>query len=83
MTRLARKKLLRAEKSDQAYVYYPTCTRQEFISRFTGRLLEDLLVGFASGGDISEGGSVDPQTAARVRQLLEEIARRRAAEEGP
>ncbi len=32
MTRLARKNLLRVEKKDQAYVYYPNFTQQEFVS---------------------------------------------------
>jgi len=59
MTRLARKKLLRVEKVDQAYVYYPNFTQEEFIDALAA-----------------------PQAAARARQLLDEIARRRAAEEG-
>ena len=82
MARLARKNLLRAEKADQAYVYYPNFTREEFVSRFVGRILENLLVSFA--GATLEGLEAlsDPQAAARARQLLDEIARRRAAEEG-
>ena len=82
MTRMARKKLLRAEKDDKAYIYYPTCTREEFVSRFVGRILEDLLVGFA--GETRDGIEAlpDPEAAARARRLVEEIARRRKAEEG-
>ena len=82
MARLARKNLLRAEKADQAYVYYPNFTREEFVSRFVGRILENLLVSFA--GATLEGLEAlsDPQAAARARRLLDEIARRRAAEEG-
>src|SRR5437899_11027209 len=81
MTRLARKNLLRVEKKDQAYVYYPKFTQQEFISRFVGRILEDLFVNFS--GATLEGVSAlpDQETAARARALLDEIARRRAAEE--
>jgi predicted transcriptional regulator len=30
MERLAKKHLLRVEKQENAYVYYPTCTQQEF-----------------------------------------------------
>src|SRR5437667_1455808 len=37
MTRLAKKKLLRTEKRDQAYVYYPNFTEEEFIRCFVGR----------------------------------------------
>ena len=82
MTRLAKKRLLRAEKVDQAYVYYPTATQEQFVSRFVGRMLENLLVGF--GGAALEGlrGVSDPDAAARARQYLEEIARRRVEEEG-
>ena len=81
MTRLARKNLLRVEKTDQAYVYYPTFTQEEFVSRFVGRILENLLVSFA--GPTLEGLDAlsDPQAATRARLLLDEIARRRRAEE--
>src|SRR5437899_5812581 len=47
MARLARKNLLRVEKKDQAYIYYPSVTQQEFVSRFVGRILEDLFVNFS------------------------------------
>lgn len=46
MTRMAKKHLLRVEKKDQAYVYYPNLSQHEFITRFVGRILEDLLVNF-------------------------------------
>lgn len=82
MARLARKHLLRVERRDQAYVYYPTFTRQEFISRFVGRILESLLVGFAGETLAGLDALSDPQAAARARQLLDDIARRRAVEEG-
>src|SRR5229473_1055713 len=36
MVRLAKKNLLRVEKKDQAYVYYPNATQQEFVSQFVG-----------------------------------------------
>ena len=81
MTRLAKKGLLRVEKKDQAYIYYPTLTQQEFISRLVGHILEDLLVNFS--GELFEGLNTipDPQAAAKARQMLDEIARRRAVEE--
>ena len=83
MTRLAKKGLLRAEKSEHAYIYYPTLTQDEFISRFVGRILDDLLVNFSGVTmerlrDLSES---DPQAALRAQHLLEEIARRRATED--
>lgn len=82
MTRLAKKNLLRVEKQDQAYIYYPTFTEEELVSRFVGRVLEDLLVSFS--GAMLEGLSslADAEAAARARELVEAIERRRAAEEG-
>jgi len=82
MTRLARKNLLRAEKRDQAYVYHANFTQAEFVSRFVGHILENLLVSFS--GATLEGleALADPRAATRARELLHEIARRRAAEEG-
>lgn len=80
MTRLARKHLLRVEKAGPAYVYYPTFTQDEFISRFVGRILEDLLVSFTGPTLAGLDALADPQAAARARQLLDDIARRRAAE---
>lgn len=80
MARLARKQLLRVQKQDQAYLYYPNFTEGEFISRFVARILDDLLVSF---GDPGTGGTkIDPATRARIRQVRDEIARRRESEEG-
>src|SRR5579884_1614921 len=81
MTRLAKKRLLRVEKQDLAYVYYPTLTQQEFISRFVGRILEDLFVNFSGATREGVHALSDPQAAACAQQLLDEITRRRAAEE--
>ncbi len=82
MTRLAKKNLLRAEKKEQAYIYYPNFTQEEFVRRFVGHILENLLVGFAGATLDSLDTLPDQQTAARVHQLLDEIARWRTEEEG-
>lgn len=82
MTRLAKKHLLRVEKRDQAYVYYPTLTQEEFVSRFVERILEDLFVNFSGATLESLDALSDQQAAGRARALLDEIARRRAGEEG-
>ncbi len=82
MTRLAKKNVLRAEKHDQAYIYYPNFSQEEFVSRFVEHMLENLLVSFA--GTMRDGLAAlsDPQAAAKAQQLLDQIARRRAEEEG-
>lgn len=66
MARLAKKQLLRVEKRDQAYVYYPEVTQQEFVSRFVGRILENLLVSFSGATLESLNALPDPQTAAHT-----------------
>jgi predicted transcriptional regulator len=82
MTRLAKKNLLRAEKQDQAYIYYPNFSQEEFVSRFVEHMLENLLVNFAGATRNGLAALSDPQAAAKARQLLDQIARRRADEEG-
>jgi predicted transcriptional regulator len=81
MARLAKKQLLRVERSEQAYIYHPAFSRDEFVSRFVGRILEDLLVGFAEETRAGIESIPDTDAAARARHLLDEIARRRAQEE--
>lgn len=81
MSRLARKGLLRVEKANQAYLYYPKLSQEEFVSGFVRRILEDLLVSF-SGATMEGLKSLrDPGAAKRARQLLEEISQRRTREE--
>jgi len=81
MTRLARKNLLRTEKQDQAYIYYPNFSQEEFISRFVEHMLENLLVNFAGATRDGIAALANPQAAATAQELLEQIARRRADEE--
>src|SRR5258708_17494621 len=78
MTRLAHKNLLRVEKAEHAYVYFPTLSQEQFVLHFVGHILENLLVSFSGATIESLRGMKDPEAAARARQLLEEIARRRA-----
>lgn len=83
MTRLARKNLLRVEKAEQAYIYYPNFTQEEFISRFVGRILENLLMNFtgaAINGLTALTALPDAQAAEQARSYLEEITRRREKE---
>jgi predicted transcriptional regulator len=81
MSRLAKKQLLRVEKHDHTYIYYPNFTQQEFIARFVGRILEDLLVNF-TGETLSAFGKQEPLASAeQARRKLEEIRRQREKEE--
>jgi predicted transcriptional regulator len=82
MARLAKKKLLRAEKRDQAYIYYSNFTEEEFVRKFIGHILESLLIGFSGETLQSLNALPDQATATHIQRLLEEIASRRAKEEG-
>jgi len=66
MARLAKKQLMRVEKHDQAYVYYPEVTQQEFVSWFVGRILENLFVSFSGATLESLNALPDPQIAAHM-----------------
>lgn len=80
MARLARKGLLATERKEPAYIYRAILSRDEFIDRFVGEALEQLLANF--GGVAHAHLRVDdPALKARLAQLLDGIERRRAAEE--
>jgi len=81
MTRLAKKKLLRVEKKDMAYIYYPNCTLQEFVSQFVSRILEDLFVSFSGPTREAIDALPDVQAATYARQLLDTIHQERKEEE--
>jgi predicted transcriptional regulator len=81
MARLARKRLLRAEKRGQAYIYFPTMAEDEFVSGFVAGILDNLLLSF-SGATIERLKALaDPRASTRARRLLARIARQRAAKE--
>jgi predicted transcriptional regulator len=82
MTRLAKKHLLRVEKEDMAYVYTPTMTQHEFISRFVSHILEDLFISFSKETLHGLDALSDRQAAEKARGYLDEITRRRAQGEG-
>jgi predicted transcriptional regulator len=80
MSRLAKKQFLRIEKHEQTYIYTPTMSQQEFISRFVRHILADLFVSF-SDATLQELDRLPKQEADRARQYLAEIMRRRGQEE--
>lgn len=81
MTRLARKGLLVAEKTGQAFIYRPTLGREAFVDRFVGGALERLLVNFGGATRAHLEHVDDPALQERLGRLLGDIEARRAAEE--
>jgi predicted transcriptional regulator len=80
MSRLAKKQFLCIEKHEQTYIYTPTMSQQEFISRFVRHILADLFISF-SDTTLQELDRLPKQEADRARQYLAEIMRRRGQEE--
>ena len=83
MNRLVKKRMLRAETEEHTYLYYPTLTQGDFISRFAARVLEGLLSNFTGATQEQLVISSDQEAAARTRRLYEEIARRKRTQEEP
>lgn len=81
MSRLAKKRILRVEKEEHTYIYYPTLTQPEFTSRFVGRILAGLLSNFTGGTGEQLLTLSDSQAAERAQQLIEEIGRRKISQE--
>jgi predicted transcriptional regulator len=81
MTRLAKKQMLRVEKRERGYVYYPNFTQQEFIARFVECILENLFVNFSGATIAGIKLLPDPQAAQEARRLLNEIEQRHQEEE--
>jgi len=82
MTRMAKKRFLRVEKQDAAYVYYPILTQQEFIDGFVNRILENLFVNFSGSTRAGIEALPDQEAATHARARLDEIIHRRTSEEG-
>ncbi len=80
MSRLAKKQFLRIEKHEQTYVYTPTMTEQEFISRFVSHILQDLFISF-SDATLQGLEKLSKQEVEQARQYLAEIMYRRQQEE--
>ena len=81
MVRLAKKRLLRVEKQDKAYIYRPDYTEQEFISQFVDRILKDLIFSFSGATMESLRALPDSEEVRTMRQRLDELTRRRVEEE--
>ena len=82
MTRLAKKHLLRVEKKEHGYLYYPTYTRQGFVSHFVSQILEDLVLSFSGEMRESLQALRDPDLTEQTRHLLSAITQKRLNEEG-
>ncbi len=81
MQRLHKKGLLECDRQERAYVYSPRMDREQFIERFVGRILDDLLASF-SGATLSHlASAADPEERERVAELLARIVERRQREE--
>ncbi len=81
MARLAKKKLLRTEKRDQAYIYYPNVSEAEFTSRFVGQILDQLLDNFSNVTIAHFAKLAEPGDKDALVKLLQDIISRHRGEE--
>lgn len=77
MQRLHRKGLLDCDRRELAYVYSPSVSRQQFIERLVGRILDDLLVSFSGAALSHLASQAEPEERDRVEELLARIVERR------
>jgi predicted transcriptional regulator len=77
MTRLAKKNLLCAVKSDLAYVYRPTYTQDELVTTVVGRIIKDLLMSFSGETTRALSELTDVDAAKRLQRPTREHETRR------
>ncbi len=78
MGRLHRKGLLQRERESNYYIYRPTFTREEFIRRVTGTVLDGLLEDFSRPVLSHLVEAIGKTDEARLRELEEIIRQRRS-----
>lgn len=81
VTRLARKRLLVTERKGHAYEYKSTLGRDAFRNRFVAGALDRFLINFSGATPEHIRQMDDPLIQWRITRLLEDIERRRGAEE--
>src|SRR5437870_5042023 len=81
MTRLARKRLLVAERRGKAFAYRPALSRDAFVDHFVSEAIEHLLLNFSGATRSRLRGVTDPARQERLVRLLQDVESQRAAEE--
>lgn len=77
MARLAKKRLLRVDKVDHAYIYYPAVSKEELVSHFVGRILDDLVTNFSGVTFERLSRMTESSATERIEQLSRDIQTRR------
>lgn len=80
MTRLVRKGLLAADRQEPAFRYRATLSRDAFVDRVVGGVLDRLLASFGGATLDRLRQTNDPAVQERLARLLADVERRRAAE---
>ena len=81
MTRLARKRLLVAERRGKAFAYRPALSREAFVDHFVGEAIEHLMLNFSGATRSRLRRVTDPAQQERLMRLLQEIESERTTEE--
>ncbi len=81
MTRLARKRLLVAERRGKAFAYRPALSREAFVDHFVGEAIEHLMLNFSGATRSRLRRVTDPAQQERLMRLLQGIESERTTEE--
>ena len=81
MTRLARKRLLVAERRGKAFAYRPALSREAFVDHFVSEAIEHLMLNFGGATRSRLRRVTDPAQQERLMRLLQGIESERDAEE--
>src|SRR5260370_35106594 len=83
MTRLARKRLLVAERRGKAFAYRPALSREAFVDHFVGEAIEHLMLNFGGATRSRLRPVTHPPQQERLMRLLQGIGSERPRDENP
>lgn len=82
MSRLAEKGLLERQQEGRAYMYIPTCSREQFCSETIGTVVQGLLGGFGEPVLSQFVDTVGAQDTAKLDELIKLIEEKKQEQSG-
>lgn len=77
MGNLAKKGFLKAEKSGLAYLYSPSSTKEEFLERAVGKIIDELLSDFAVPALVHFSKVVKGSDLKKIQSLSEKLKKKK------
>lgn len=82
MSRLAEKGLLERQQEGRAFMYVPTCTREQFCTETVGTVMKGLLGGFGEPVLSQFVDTVGAEDTAKLDELMKLIEEKKRQQEG-